>query len=127
MVKDPGHDGRERPVAHYLTVLFVLLVIPLSSAVWAQAGQQPTQVDFFTDLWVKVQQAGPFAAMISLFFLWRSEKRSDRLLAERDGLLERVIVGLTNSTATVDGLNKTLERSTAALAEATKLLIAKSG
>lgn len=92
-------------------VFWPLVLWLLTGAGWAQPGVPVApQVDFFGELWVKVQQAGPFAALICLFFLLRSERRSDRLQAERDGLLERVITGLNNATSTLDKQTAVIER-----------------
>lgn len=98
---------RWRSYSHCALVL-LLLVAPTGAGLAQQA--QIASPDFFSDLWTKVQQAGPFAALICLWFLWRSEKRSDRLQTERDGLLERVIVGLTNATNVIDKQSLTIER-----------------
>lgn len=119
----PGHRS---PPTSMIAVAWIMLVVVqyVGGVVLAQGtGVPQTQVDFFSDLWSKVQQAGPFAALVCMFFLWRSEKRSDQLLAERDGLLERVITGLNNATASVASQTKTLERAMTLLESATALLV----
>lgn len=97
---------------HLLLALFFLWGWPLlwASYAFAAGAMQAQSVDFFGELWTKIQQAGPFAAFFMVWMTFRSEKRSDKLQAERDGLLERVIVGLTNATNVIDKQSLVIER-----------------
>lgn len=100
-----------RSIWQILLVFFILGVWPLGSVVLGAAtADAGSTTDFIGDLWQKVQQAGPFASMLLIYFLWRSEKRSDRLQEERDGLLERVLNALHGATSTVEKLTLTLDR-----------------
>jgi hypothetical protein len=82
------------------------------------------RVDFLPDLWSKVQQGGVIGAMFAIYFMWRAERRLDKLQSERDGLLERVILGLSTSTQTIEKQNSVLDKMTATLAEATAMMTA---
>jgi hypothetical protein len=92
---------------------FVLLgaggfvVVPTWLAL-AQSGAGPSAPNFVQDLWNIAQQAGPFGAAITFYFLMRSEAERRSLLAERNELLERVLTAINNGTSAIRDIRQLL-------------------
>jgi hypothetical protein len=76
----------------------VFVGVPAWLALAQAAGGMPP-ANFVQDIWNTVQQAGPFASMLLLYMWLRSEAERRKLQDERDGLLERVVTALNNSTS----------------------------
>jgi hypothetical protein len=111
--------------ARRTAIIFIVIYVFTMATGFAVAqvlSQVTERVDFLSDLWAKVQQGGVIGAMFAIYFMWRAERRLDKLQTERDGLLERVILGLSVSTQTIDNQNSVLDKMTDALTEATTVM-----
>lgn len=64
-----------------------------------------------SDLWEMAKAAGPFGTclMLTLFFLERRDRM--KLQGERDALLERVLMSITQQTEAVKDAKRAIERS----------------
>lgn len=82
----------------------VFIAIPASISFAQSSGAEiPNLVQ---DVWTAIQKAGTASAMI-MFYMWvRSETERRKLQDERDGLLERVLTGMNNSTTAIRDLGQ---------------------
>lgn len=70
---------------------------------WAQVG---TTHPVAPDVWNTLITSGPLATLLG-FILWRVDSERRQLQKERDALLERVLTGLNNGTATGQAIAQT--------------------
>lgn len=83
----------------------------------AQTGNPPVA----TDVWNTLITSGPLATLLG-FILWRVDSERRQLQKERDGLLERVLLGLASVTQSTKDVATTANSLLQALQSLTEVV-----